>query len=56
MYFNEGAGYFAISDDMKELLFDWQVGPLYGRGYIYSIINNDLNKLELFEDRLIWVS
>ncbi len=55
MYFNEGLGYFSFNEMNNEIQFEWYVGPRYGRGFVYKIIDIE-GKIEVIQDRLIWVS
>jgi hypothetical protein len=55
MYFSEGSFYFSINPDSSKAIIEWIVGPLFGRGYVYSI-DNISNKLKLTRDHRIWAS
>ena len=55
MYYSHGSGDFSIHDNGEVVRVGWQVGPLFGRGYKFSIVQRgDEIKLENQED--LWVS
>lgn len=56
MYHNEGFGFFSIKDAAANVCIEWYVGPRYGIRYIYKVISNGKNSMEVIRDKMIWVS
>ena len=56
MYFNEGRGYFSIDDNNEKVYMQWFVGPRYGRGFIYKVLQNSTGGMWLLKDKLILIS
>ena len=55
MYYKEGRILFAINIEKKKIVLEWQVGPRYGRGFIYNIEGSN-NEFSILVDKLLWVS
>jgi len=55
MYYSHGFGEFSIHDNGEIVRVGWQVGPLFGRGYEFSIVQHD-DKIELTNQKDLWVS
>ncbi|MDD6299088.1 hypothetical protein [Hornefia butyriciproducens] len=55
MYFPEGRGAVGIDSNYEYAFVSFQVGPRYGRGFRYRIIDEGESK-RLGEQELIWVS
>jgi len=56
MYYFEGRFLFSISKDKSNAIVEWQVGPRFGRGYKYKIVNSDGEACQLIEKEILWVS
>lgn len=55
MYFPEGHGSIGIDKENGIAFMNFQVGPRYGRGFQYKIINTE-EGMRLGEREMIWVS
>jgi len=55
MYYSHGFGEFSIHDSGEIVRVGWQVGPLFGRGYEYSIVQRD-HEIELVNQKFLWIS
>ena len=55
MYYSHGFGEFSIHENGEIVRVGWQVGPLFGRGYEFSIVQRD-DKIELVNQKDLWVS
>jgi len=56
MYYFEGRFLFSISQDKSNAIIEWQVGPRFGRGYRYKIVNSDGEDYQLLDKEILWVS
>ena len=48
-------GYFWVSDDRRIVHIGWQLGPTYGEGWDFDVINKD-GQINLLKKNQIWVS
>jgi hypothetical protein len=55
MYYSHGFGEFSIHDNGEIVRVGWQVGPLFGRGYEYSIVQRG-DEIELENQEDLWGS
>lgn len=55
MYYSHGLGDFSIDKDGSLVRIGWQVGPRYGRGYEYTVVQNN-DDIQLVNQTLLWVS
>ncbi len=55
MYYSHGSGDFSIHDNGEVVRIGWQVGPLFGRGYKFSIVQRG-DEIELANQEDLWVS
>ena len=55
MYYSHGFGDFSIHDNGEVVRIGWQVGPRYGRGYEYSIVQRG-DEIELVNQKDLWIS
>lgn len=46
MYYNEGSCLFSINPRLKTCILEGQIGPRYGRGYIYDILGDGEYRLQ----------
>ncbi len=54
-YFREGYANFSISPDIKNVIIEWQVGPLYGRGWRYAVVVKN-SAIIIQKEANLWVS
>ena len=55
MYYSHGYGDFSIHDNGEVVRIGWDVGPRFGRGYKFSIIQRG-DEIELENQEDLWVS
>lgn len=55
MYYSHGFGDFSIHNNGEVVRIGWQVGPRYGRGYEYSIVQRN-DEIELVNQKDLWIS
>jgi hypothetical protein len=55
MYYSHGHGDFSIHDNGAVVRIGWYVGPLFGRGYKYSIVRHG-DEIELANQEGLWIS
>lgn len=55
MFYKEGSFLFSINSDVTEVIIEWQVGPRFGRGYLYSIVKTD-NRFRIIKAKNLWIS
>lgn len=46
IYYNEGSCLFSINPKLRSCILEWQIGPRYGRGYIYDILEDGDYRLQ----------
>ncbi|WP_145051187.1 hypothetical protein [Lignipirellula cremea] len=56
MFFDCMLGNWGVTDDLKELSINWQTGPLFGRGFVYPILEAPTGILYLGKRTTTWVS
>lgn len=54
MYYSHGFGEFSIHENGEIVRVGWQVGPLFGRGYEFSI--DQRGEIELVNQKGLWIS
>ena len=55
MYYSRGFGEFSIHENGEVVLVSWQVGPRYGRGYQFSMVQHN-GAIELTNQKELWIS
>ena len=55
MYYSHGSGDFSVHDNGEVVRIGWVVGPRFGRGYKYSIVQSG-DEIELTNQEDLWVS
>jgi hypothetical protein len=56
MFYDWLIGSWGVTDDLKQLAINWQTGPLFGRGFVYPILEAPTGVLYLGNGQTTWIS
>ena len=56
IFFDWLIGSWGVADDLTNFLINWQVGPRFGRGFIYPILESPTGRIYLGVRKPTWVS
>jgi hypothetical protein len=55
-FFRYGRGGFCFTPDCKKVLWNWQIGPLFGHGSVYEVEQAVDGSFYLTNERMRWIS